>query len=634
VGAARWRLFALWLSQVGRVAGDYCLRVVVVLELARTGGPWRDASWHLSTALLMLPAVLLAPFNGALSNSLPKRWVLVGSAAWCCTITTVLALAGGPDVALWAAVAAWALVAVGAAIYSPTRYALLPAAADDTGVPLTRVNGFIETGAVCAVIAGLVLGGELHEHSFLGREAALLAAAALNLLALVTALPVWFSSDVRRPEAAGAAVAGFFRDLRQVFRDGTSRSSLLGLAFLRGLIVAMTGALVAVTLDGVHDLARLLQLGMWVGTGVAAGSLLAGIQRHLRRALGLVPLGATLLLLGLLGAAAGIEPAPWLCVVLGAAGGLINVPLAAKYQASVPADARGNAMAVRNTAEYLAMTILAGLLVGLASLEIVSAPGQLWLIVAVAALGTAASWLSLFRNCLEQVLEWLIWPLYHIRGHGPGLAHFPASGPVLVVANHSSWFDPLWLGKVIPRRLTPMMTSTFYDLPGLRWWMRSVVGAIRVQASTYRREAPELAEAIRGLDCGWCVVIFPEGSLRRSEARVLRPFGQGVWHILNERPNTPVVVCWIEGGWGSFFSYFRGPPAKNKRLDFWRHIDIAAAPVQVLDPELLKSQRQTRDFLHQLCLETRHYLGLPPVKAERLEDADEGPDTRAGVEQR
>ena len=52
----------------------------------------------------------------------------------------------------------------------------------------------------------------------------------------------------------------------------------------------------------------------------------------------------------------------------------------------------------------------------------------------------------------------------------------------------------------------------------------------------------------------------------------LSQFGQGVWHILHERPDTPVVVCWIEGGWGCYFSYYNGPPTVNKRFDWWRRI--------------------------------------------------------------
>jgi 1-acyl-sn-glycerol-3-phosphate acyltransferase len=628
VRTARWRLASLWLAQVARVAADNCLRVFVFLELARAGATGRDAAWHITTALLMAPAVLLAPFNGALCNSLPRRWVLVGSSAFCLGVTLVFGLLDG----FW--VACWALVALGAAVFSPARYAQLPAAADDSHIPLTRVNGFIEMGAVAAAIGGLILGAELRDLLCLGRAAAVMAAAGLNGLAVLASLPAWFVGDVRRPEAAGAAVAGFFRDCGRVFHDEESRASLLGLAGLRGLMVATMGALLAMTLGGARfSLATLLVIGMWIGIGVAIGSLLAGVQRHQRRALGLVPVGASLLLLGLALAAAGVEPSGPLSILLGVAGGLVNVPLAAKYQASVPADARGNAMSVRNTAEYLAMLVLAGVLVGLTYLGALTADTQLWLIAAVAAAGTAAAWWYLSRNSLEQLLEWVIWPLYRIRGHGPGFAHFPARGPVLVVSNHASWFDPLWLGKVVPRKLTPMMTSLFYDRPPLRWLMKSVVGAIRVQASSYRREAPELAEAIRVLDCGGCVVIFPEGSCRKSEGKPLRTFGQGVWHILHQRPQIPVVVCWIEGGWGSYWSYVGGPPMKNKRMDWWRRIDIAATEPQRLSAETLASLRETRAYLHRLCLEARQHMGLPPLGAEGSEGVDE--DERpapAGVE--
>jgi 1-acyl-sn-glycerol-3-phosphate acyltransferase len=155
-----------------------------------------------------------------------------------------------------------------------------------------------------------------------------------------------------------------------------------------------------------------------------------------------------------------------------------------------------------------------------------------------------------------------------------------------------------------------MMTSVFFDLPGMRWLMMHVFHAIRVQASTYRREAPEIREAVAALDRGECVLIFPEGAMRRRAEHPLRQFGQGVWHILQERPSTPVLVCWIEGGWGSYTSYYNGPPAVNKRLDWWRHIDIAMSEPQMVDSSVLADLRATRAYLMQTCLDARHYLGL------------------------
>ncbi len=167
-----------------------------------------------------------------------------------------------------------------------------------------------------------------------------------------------------------------------------------------------------------------------------------------------------------------------------------------------------------------------------------------------------------------------------------------------------------------------MMTSVFYDKPILRWLMVSVVHAIRVEASEFRREAPELRQAVVALDRGECVVVFPEGRMRRRDDQLLHRFGQGIWLILRERPNTPVVPCWIEGGWGSYFSYRGGPPTRNKRFDRWRRIDVAVSEPRVIEPAVLEDHRATRAHLMQACLGARQHLGLeaPPIPTPILEE--------------
>jgi 1-acyl-sn-glycerol-3-phosphate acyltransferase len=231
----------------------------------------------------------------------------------------------------------------------------------------------------------------------------------------------------------------------------------------------------------------------------------------------------------------------------------------------------------------------------------------------VALLVAALSWWWLLRAALELLIEILLWPMYRIRVHGPGTTQ-PRSGPLIVIANHTAWLDPLWLAKVVDRSLTAMMTSKYYDVPVLRWLMVNVAQAIRVQAATFRRDVPEISQAVEVLDRQGCLVIFPEGSMRRKEERPLRPFGQGIWRILNERPQTPVLVCWIEGGWGSFTSYRGGPPMRQKRLDCRRPIDIAMEAPIVLDPAIIKDQRATRVYLMEVCLKARAMLGLPPYE--------------------
>lgn len=616
---ARWRLTSLWVSQVARVLADWCLRMLVILTVARHAAGLSTSAWHLVTAVFIAPFILLSPFNGAISNGLPKRGVLIGASGFCLLVVTVFAAFLEADDAWQAWLACLGLMAAGSAVYSPARYALLPAAARDTQLPLTTVNGLIEMGGSAAIIGGMVLGLYLdeflqHESSPSGVLRVLAIPAGLNLLSVLMALPVRFPSDVCRPESPVQAVAGFFRDTARVLRDQEARAMLLGLAGFLGLLTAGSGALVGHLLGKEVSLAHgpLRQALILVCVGAALGCVLAGLQGHLRRSLGLVPLAVTGLLLVLAWETMQAE-VHWLpCLLLGVMGGVASVPLRAAYQAAVPADARGNGMAVMNFTIFLCTTGLALAVLGLVRIGVLSsAMAQLGFLAVLAGMGALLSWYLLFPPAVELLVEVLFWPLYRIYGHGSGLKGFPLRGPLLLIANHTAWVDPLMLMKVLPRRLTPMMTSVFYDKPGLRWLMKHAAGAIRVPAGNFRRETPELDDAVAALDRGACVLIFPEGWLKRETEQLLRLFGQGVWHILQRRPETPVVACWIEGGWGSYTSHKDGPPMVNKPVDFWRRIDVAVREPEVLDPALLADQKATRQYLMDLCLQARADLGLP-----------------------
>jgi 1-acyl-sn-glycerol-3-phosphate acyltransferase/MFS family permease len=618
VFAARSRLASLWVSQVARVLADWCLWLVAFLEVAGTARQGSRFAWHLSTAVFITPFLLLAPLNGPLCNGFPRRGVLAGSALCILLAVGCFIYLDGP----W--IICLGVVALGAAVYSPARYALLPAAARDTHLPLPRVNGWVEMGGAGATLGGIALGCWLvppgwPDASPLG-SSVLLTLLGLNGLCLFTALPVDFPSDVIRREPPGRALVGFFSDTRRIFRDRVARGSVLALASFQALVTAGSGALLAQALGpGEVSAPSLLSALLLIGVGAGLGCWVAGFNAHPRRNLGYVTLGATGLVLALWWAgwrAQPGQPLPLLpCTLLGFSGGLVNAPLRAAYLAAVPADARGNATAIMNTTIYLLTTILALILVGLISAAMLSTPlAQLVFLGVVAGLGCLLAWRVLFVHTVELFLEWVLSPLYRIRATGPGAEDIPRQGPLILIANHTSWFDPFWLGKIIPRKFTPMMTSLFYDLPIVRFCMKHIVGAIRVPEVYYRREAPELQEALAVLRAGGCLLLFPEARLRRREEPLIQPFRRGVWHLLSELPETPVVLCWIEGGWGSFLSWCNGPPMKNKRLDWARPIRIAVTEPRVLKGEILQDHRTTRSYLTRACLESRRFLGLdvPP----------------------
>jgi len=90
----------------------------------------------------------------------------------------------------------------------------------------------------------------------------------------------------------------------------------------------------------------------------------------------------------------------------------------------------------------------------------------------------------------------------------------PRTGPVIVVANHISNFDPIALGHFLvwhgrwPRTLAK---SELWHIPVIGWLARSL-GQIPVERRSIRaRESLDAATA--ALNRGECVVIYPEGTI-------------------------------------------------------------------------------------------------------------------------
>ena len=228
------------------------------------------------------------------------------------------------------------------------------------------------------------------------------------------------------------------------------------------------------------------------------------------------------------------------------------------------------------------------------------------------------SWATLHRAATEIFFEMPLTVAYAIRSGGPGLYQLPSAGPVLVVANHACWFDPLFVSKALPRPATPMMTARFYSIWFIRPLLKYIFRVIVVPESPMRREAPELKLAIAALDRGECVLLFPEGYLRRKEDVPLRRFGQGVWQILKDRPDTPVVACWVEGGWGAWCSFYNGLPTKNKKMDFRRRIRVGLSEPEAIPAELLGDHLRTRVYLMNRVRAVRGTLGLPELPVVEL----------------
>jgi 1-acyl-sn-glycerol-3-phosphate acyltransferase len=367
-------------------------------------------------------------------------------------------------------------------------------------------------------------------------------------------------------------------------------------------------------------LSALMSFGMayWIG------AFAASMQRYPQRLAAFIPISWMVASIGFM--SAWLAPGSYWSEMLLAFGlGLGHTAPRTDLLVNLPDSQRVAGLTIMAAA----MAVGAALGVTLMALVPPAAAAPVSFAVALVLAGLAV--FGYLRELVEQLVEPMLALTNPIRGYGPGLKKIPTRGPVLVVANHAAWFDPLWVAKLIPLRLRPMMTSKFYDKPIISWLMRHVFQAIRVPDAAFRREAPEIHEAIAALERGENVLIFPEGWLKRKPERSIRRFGQGVYQILREKPGTPVIVCWIEGNWGSYTSYWNGPPTVNKKPDFLRLIRIGISEPEVLSLDLLHDGLATRRHLMLKCLHARSYLGLPelpPPPFAQTEESDEGADSR------
>ncbi|HEV8060158.1 MAG TPA: MFS transporter, partial [Gemmataceae bacterium] len=425
--SARLRLGALWLSQSARSLADYCLRSFVVLQAARAGGNVASAAWHQVAPFAVLPFVLCAPFNGPLCTNWPPRRVMLLSALGCLlvAIASLFLLEPGNSPWIWCGVIA--LTATGHALYSPARYAALPPAAEATGYPLARLMGWMEGGSALGIVGGLLLGWRLRSTGDassglytiggLAIPEALIAVVGFNLVAWLFVWPASFVEKETAKPSWGQALAAFFRDTGRVLANPAVRPALLGLACLMALVTLTAGAIVAYSLqdDPLVAAPTWPWVFMSISLGLALGSAAVSLQKHPRRGMGFAG-PACLLLACTLGAVVfGLITLTSAALLMGWLAGLVNAPFRTAYLASVPKDSRGNALAIMNAVVYLTMACASGLFFVATSQGWISPRSQIPVVAIIAALLGVAALVVFKRETVEQLFEFILWPLYRIK---------------------------------------------------------------------------------------------------------------------------------------------------------------------------------------------------------------------------
>ena len=318
-------------------------------------------AWYIPAlqSSFLIAYVVSAPWVGPLADRLSKPLVLlIGNLVK--AVGTGLILLGVEPIL------AYALVGLGAAIYSPAKYGILPELVSKER--LVTTNGWIEGSTIAAIIIGAVAGGYLADRTVTG---AFLMVLGLYLVSILATLLI------PRIAAKGGtlqhALPDFTRMIRSFLVTPRARFSMLGgslfwgaSAVLRVLLVAWAPVVLAITSAG-----EISELALFLAVGVIIGSLVAPRfvpLEHLRRArLAAYGMGLMVLLFSLVDTAlfSMLEPvwaARLVLLLIGVAGGIFLVPINAALQdIGHHTIGSGRAVAIQNFFQNFAMLLTVGL---------------------------------------------------------------------------------------------------------------------------------------------------------------------------------------------------------------------------------------------------------------------------------
>ena len=538
----------LWTQFCGAF-NDNVYRGIVGLRVLHVAG-----GKYVSVVLpaFVLPSLIFSGYAGHLADVISKRRVLIAV-----KVFEVLIMAFG----LAAFIGDWItgmllvvfLMGVHAAIFSPSKYGIVPEMVPDSA--LSRANALLESSTFMAIVLGTASGTFLYaawKGAAWRMGAVSLAVAVAGLLASlwITRVPPSGSRQPFRLNPFAEVGIG----TRVLSEDRSLWLTVLGIAYFWAVAALLQPALERFGDEVLHasDL-RIGLLWTFLAVGLGAGNILAGRLSGDKVELGLVPLGSTLMAVFAMAmyVVRGSYVLSVLSVVLLAtARGLVAVPLYAYMQQRSGGQEKGRVIATNNFYQTIGMILAAGAFWLFHDFVHVS-PDHILLALGVATLLVTVYILTIVPDFFIRFVLWMLThSLFRIRIVGS--ESVPFRGPALLVANHMSHIDGFLIGACAQRFIRFLVWKPYYDLKALNWFFRKTEA---IPVGPGRDAVEAIRAARRELAAGHVVCIFAEGAISRTGN--LLPFKRGMEKIVEDL-DVPIIPVHLDRLWGSIFSFERG----------------------------------------------------------------------------
>lgn len=157
--------------------------------------------------------------------------------------------------------------------------------------------------------------------------------------------------------------------------------------------------------------------------------------------------------------------------------------------------------------------------------------------------------------------------------------NLPASGGVLLVANHTSYWDPVVVICALKRKVHFMAKAELFNIPVIGYVLR-ISGSFPVRRDKSDREA--IRTAVRLLEEGQVVGVFPEGT-RSHTGELLKPhLGAAMLASKAKAPMVPIALIGTRGVFGRV-KMIIGTPIVSQETKKSSKADLEKASDLVMD---------------------------------------------------
>lgn len=487
---------------------------------------------------------------------------------------------------------------VQAACFGPAKYAYIPEQLRTR--ELMGGNGIALAGTYLAMLLGHVVGAALVDAG--GQHSALwVGGVCLSLAVLGWVSALWIPpapSQVPQLVLLRNPLAELARSVAAARRDPSLFQALIGLGWMWFIAAFYLTQLPILARDvlgaGPTVVAMLLAV---FGLGLLIASLFAEIMARQHVEIGLVLIGA----MGM-GSFGGdlyfstydwpmVTGAPMLDVAafwasegsgrimydlfrLSLGLGLFAAPLFALIQWRAQPGQCARLMALGNLIN--ALFLLVGVGVSVALLRAGLTLPQLFIVGAVFnSIAVLCFFVAMPESLVRLTVMSVTRFMYRVRARGHEA--WPLKGPAVLVCNHVSLLDVMFVTMLSPRPLVVLGDPAMHGLKGLRWFFKRIpaMPLVHPDVDPEAHEAA-LAFARRALDEGQLVCVFPEG--RITPDGQLQAFMDVLPAIVQQRA-VPVFPAALYNLWGSYFSRIDGEPMRKPlRRGFYNLIGLRLGP--------------------------------------------------------